>query len=155
MTNSTGSVTLPIRVITEHKLNSCLSTLYQLQPTIKAQRYLYARAEEYFGSNLYILIAPQSQMYLTRLEKLIKTKKLTPLEKFELAKIAVQSEGYINKFCTTAQARHDYYPEAKVDLFIKYLMVSAADNVKFCNDLANIVSLQQNKILSERLQLLV
>lgn len=154
MTNSTGSVTLPIRVITEHKLSSCLSTLYQLQPTIKAQRYLYARAEEYFGSNLYILIAPQSQMYLTRLEKLIKTKKLTSLEKYELATIAEQCEGYINKFCTSAQATHGY-PEAKVDLFIKYLMVSAADNVKFCKDLADIVSLQQNKILSERLQLLV
>jgi len=154
MTNSTESIDLAIKHITEHKLHSCLSTLYQLQPTIKAQRYLYARAQEYFCVNLYLVVTPQSQIYLTRLEKLIKTKKLTSLEKYELATIVVDCQGYINKFCTTAQAMRGY-PEAKVDLFIKYLMVTPEENIKFCNDLANIVSLQQNKILSERLQLLV
>lgn len=154
MSISTEAINLAIKNVVWHDLSSCFSTLYQIQPTIKAQRYLYARAMEYFGDKDHLLVTPKSQTYLTRLEKLIKTKKLTSLEKFELAKIAVQSEGYINKFCATAQVTHDY-PEAKVDLFIKYLMITPEENIKFCKDLANIISLQQNKILSERLQLLV
>lgn len=147
MSNSTKPDSLTLST-----LHNSRAVLYQLQPTVKAQRRFAVHLEEIVGLKVYG-INLHSPAYLTRLERLSKTKKLTSTEKYNLAGIVRRVNGYLELFQKAAY-REDF-TEAKINLFCKYLLVTPGDNVCFCEDLCSIVFLQQNKILSERFQLLI
>lgn len=152
MTNSTKLAA--VTPLVKHRLKLAMSTLYQLQPTIKAQRQFYSRWLQIYSRHQRIEFYVKTPQYLTRLEKLLRAKKLSALEKLDLAGILETSGWYIKEFCDVAQNKEGY-TEAKVDLFCKCLMVTPEDNMRFCENLRAIITLQQDKILSERLQLLV
>ena len=133
--------------------SNCISVLYQLQPTIKAQRQLYARWLHIYSRNIHITFYVKSPQYLTRLEKLLKTKKLSPIQKLDLAGILETSGWLINEFCKAAAK--EGYPEHQIERFVKNLMVTPEENMRLCDNLRSIITLQQDKILSERFQLLI
>lgn len=147
MSNSTK-----LDAVTLATLNNSAAVLFQLQPTVKAQRQFISRLEHICEYKIYRLTI-YSPGYLTRLEKLSKLKKLTSTEKYNLAGIVRRVNGYLGHF--SAVALSEDFTEVKINLFCKNLLVPPGDNVSLCENLCSIITLQQNKILSERLQLLI